>query len=95
MKETIMNSYLIKILTLVIICTTLLVSPGCVDKMNRPNYETIFEGLNAEGVLKRMGEPTEKTENSWIYIREEDGFQKAIIEFKDGVVSSKSWTYGR
>jgi len=67
---------------------------GCApDKMTHVNFETVYEGLGQEGVLNRLGEPTEKTDDAWIYIREQGGRKRAIINFKDGIVCSKFWQF--
>jgi len=67
---------------------------GCApDKMIHVNYETVYEGLDQAGVIKRMGEPTEKTDDEWTYTREHGGRRNAIIRFKDGLVISKSWKF--
>jgi len=89
-----MKKNLLTVTTLLMIGAISLCITGCApDKMTHVNFETVYEGLDQAGVLKRMGEPTEKTDDTWVYTREEGGRKKATIRFKDGLVCSKSWKF--
>ena len=95
-----MKKHLVPALAIIITSASLLIFSGCIsglfsDKMTSVNFDTVYVGLSPEGVIKRLGKPTEKTGQTWTFIREKGGYRKAIIHFKDGVVYKKIWTFDR
>ncbi len=67
---------------------------GCQKKFTRQRYETIYIGMPDRQVRKILGEPHLARGESWRYLHEKP-FYKAIIEFENGRVKSKSWSLER
>ena len=62
---------------------------GCTS-FSRANYETIYEGLPAEGVVRRIGEPDATADGTWVYEARRP-YRRAVIHFRNGKVVSKEW----
>lgn len=63
-------------------------------EFTRVNYETIYLGQPAGAVEDKLGEPTRREEQTWIYVND-DPWYRAAIEFDDGRVTDKQWWWTR
>ncbi len=64
---------------------------GCTSDFTRPNYETIYPGMDTQQVLKRLGPPDVTRQDRWIYRRKRP-FRQAVIHFEQGRVARKQWS---
>ena len=67
---------------------------GCQSKFTRQNYETIYLGQPDYDVQSKLGQPDERRDGTWIYVREKP-FSKAVIVIEDGRVADKNWSWYR
>ena len=67
---------------------------GCAKQFTRERYDTIYVGQPQFEVEATLGKPAARFSDTWSYINERP-FYKAIIQFKDGKVSDKSWADSR
>ena len=64
---------------------------GCRGKLTRQQYETIYVGQPACEVARALGEPEERSDRTWTYVREMP-FRKVVVTFKDERVVHKAWS---
>jgi len=82
-----------RILMVCALAVSILSAPGCGGKFNRTNYDTIYLSQPADDVRLVLGEPTEMTDNRWIYIHRRPFYQAAITFDSQMEVSQKRWSY--
>jgi hypothetical protein len=66
---------------------------GCGDQgeFTAANYETVYLHQPADAVERRLGEPTERRGDTWIYLREGWDYLRAEIRFDEsGRVAEKN-----
>lgn len=76
--------------TLGFLFAVLLSLAGCTSDFTRPNYETIYRGMDTQQVLKRLGAPDAMQQDRWIYRRDRP-FRQAVIHFEQDRVVRKQW----
>jgi hypothetical protein len=73
-----------------LLLAALLALTGCTSDFTRPNYETIYRGMDARQVRRRLGPPDVIRQDRWIY-RGQRPFRQAVIHFEQGHVIRKQW----
>jgi hypothetical protein len=72
-----------------------LLSAGCDGgAFTRSAFDTIYVGQPRYDVRRKLGEPTHRLDDAWLYVHEAP-FRKAIVRFEDDRVVSKEWSYDR
>ena len=64
---------------------------GCGAEFTRQNFETVYVGMPARAVERKLGPPQERTAARWVYTHR-GPYYRAEIVFRDGRVAETVWS---
>jgi hypothetical protein len=63
---------------------------GCAEKFTFQRWQTIHEGMSADGVQATLGKPWQRTEQTWVYY-DENKSATAMVYFDKDKVTTTTW----
>jgi hypothetical protein len=68
---------------------------GCArQRFTRQNFETLYVGMPAASVERKLGEPDRRLGDRWVYVSERP-YYRAEVLFRNGRVAEMDWSYDR